>query len=68
MIARIRGQLLEKKAPYYLFVEVGGITYEIMAPLPTFYALQVEKTEIILHTHWIVREDSQSLYGFHRIF
>lgn len=63
MIGRIKGILLKKQAPM-MIVEVGGIGYEIYAPMTTFYKLPDIGREIILHTHLVVREDSQTLYGF----
>lgn len=63
MIGRIRGILLEKQAPS-LLVEVSGISYELEAPMTTFYELPATGNEVILHTHLLVREDAQLLYGF----
>lgn len=63
MIGRLRGILLEKKAPY-LLVEVGGVGYEIEAPMSVFYRLPEVGEEVTLYTHFVVREDAQLLYGF----
>ncbi len=63
MIGRIRGTLLEKKAPDVL-VDVGGVCYEIQAPMSTFYQLPPVGQAVTLHTHFVVREDAQLLYGF----
>ncbi|MBV1914177.1 MAG: Holliday junction branch migration protein RuvA [Pseudomonadales bacterium] len=64
MIGQIRGILLEKQAPH-LLVDVQGVGYEIQAPMPTFYAIPEVGSEVTLHTHFVVREDAQLLFGFH---
>lgn len=63
MIGRLRGILLEKKAPQ-LLLEVNGVGYEVDAPMSTFYSLPQTGQEVVLHTHLVVREDSHTLYGF----
>jgi Holliday junction DNA helicase RuvA len=63
MIGRLRGILIEKQAPT-LIVEVGGVGYELQAPMTTFYKLPDIGQEITLHTHFVVRADVQLLYGF----
>lgn len=64
MIGLIRGILLEKHPPF-LLVDVNGIGYELSAPMSTFYQLPDVGLEISLHTHFVVREDAQQLYGFY---
>jgi holliday junction DNA helicase RuvA len=63
MIGRLRGQLLVKRPPY-LLLEVGGVGYEVEAPMSTFYALPEVGVEVVLHIHLQVREDAHSLFGF----
>ncbi|MEZ0122709.1 MAG: Holliday junction branch migration protein RuvA [Candidatus Reddybacter sp.] len=63
MIGRIRGTLLEKQAPY-LLLDVQGVGYEIQASLTTFFELPDIDQPATLHTHFVVREDAQLLYGF----
>ncbi|MCM0611774.1 Holliday junction branch migration protein RuvA [Marinobacter sediminum] len=63
MIGRIRGILIEK-APGQALVECSGLGYEIDIPYTTFFHLPETGEELILHTHFAVREDAQSLYGF----
>ncbi|MFA5627357.1 MAG: Holliday junction branch migration protein RuvA [Thiohalomonadaceae bacterium] len=63
MIGRLRGLLLEKTPPLVL-LEVGGVGYEVEAPMSTFYQLPAIGNEIVLHTHMVVREDAQLLFGF----
>ena len=63
MIGRIQGKLLEKNPPQIL-VDVHGVGYEIDVPMSTFYNLPDIGHEIVLLTHFVVREDAQLLYGF----
>ncbi|MBK6288700.1 MAG: Holliday junction branch migration protein RuvA [Gammaproteobacteria bacterium] len=63
MIGRIRGIILEKQAPE-LVIDVHGVGYELQAPLSTFYKLPAPGQEVVLYTHFVVREDAQQLYGF----
>ena len=63
MIGRLRGTLLNKQPPT-LLIEVGGVGYDVEAPLSTFAVLPTVNQEAILHTHLAVREDAQVLYGF----
>lgn len=65
MIGRLKGSLLEKQAPR-LLLDVRGVGYEIDAPMTTFYELPETGSEVILHIHFVVREDAQLLYGFLR--
>lgn len=63
MIGSLRGTLLEKHPPL-LLVDVQGVGYEVHAPMTTFYQLPALGSDIHLHTHLVVREDAQLLYGF----
>ncbi len=63
MIGRIRGILVEK-TPGQALVECAGLGYEIDIPYTTFFHLPEPGQEVTLHTHFVVREDAQSLYGF----
>lgn len=63
MIGRIRGILLEKK-PAQVIVDCMGLGYEIDIPLSTFLNLPDPGQELTLHTHFVVREDAHSLFGF----
>lgn len=64
MIGQLRGKLIAK-APPEIMVEVGGVGYEVQVPMSTLYELPDVGREIVLHTHFVVREDAQLLYGFH---
>lgn len=63
MIGRLRGTLAEKQPPL-LLVDVGGVGYEVEAPMSTFYQLPALGETVVLHTHLVVREDAHLLFGF----
>lgn len=63
MIGQLRGILLSKQPPA-LMLNVQGVGYELEAPMTTFYDLPQEGSELVLHTHLVVREDAQLLFGF----
>ncbi|RKZ59426.1 MAG: Holliday junction branch migration protein RuvA [Gammaproteobacteria bacterium] len=66
MIGRLQGTILEKQPPTIL-LDVQGVGYELEASMSTFYHLPECGENIILHTHLVVREDAQLLYGFHSL-
>lgn len=63
MIGFLRGRIIHRRPPR-LLLEVGGIGYELEAPLSTFAALPGGDEETRLYTHLVVREDTLQLYGF----
>ena len=63
MIGSLRGQLTAKQAPQ-IVVECQGVGYEVETSMATFLDLPAVGEEIFLHTHLLVREDAQNLYGF----
>jgi Holliday junction DNA helicase RuvA len=63
MIGRLRGILVSKQPPW-LLIEVGGVGYELEAPMSTIYDLPSIGKEVTLLTHYAVKEDSVALYGF----
>lgn len=63
MIGRLRG-LLALKQPPLLLLDVGGVGYEVEAPMSTFYQLPALGETVVLHTHLVVREDAHLLFGF----
>jgi len=63
VIGFVRGKLVVK-APPHLTVDVGGVGYDIEAPMSTFYSLPALGSEVRLLTHLVVREDAHILYGF----
>ncbi len=63
MIASIRGKLIEKSPPR-LMVDVGGVGYELQAPMSTFYHLPDVGEEVSLQTFQRFRDDQFILYAF----
>ncbi len=54
-----------EKNPAYVVVETaGGVGFYINISLATFSKLKDENSEVRLLTHFIVKEDAQTLYGF----
>jgi Holliday junction DNA helicase RuvA len=64
MIAHLNGQLL-KKTTQSLIIEAGGIGYEVLVPLSTFYKLPEKDERVSLHVYTHVREDAFLLFGFY---
>ena len=65
MIAHLRGRLIAKH-PNQAVVEAAGVGYDVTISVPTFSALPAVGTEVALHVHTHVREDSIALFGFLR--
>jgi Holliday junction DNA helicase RuvA len=63
VIGSLRGRLVAKAPPQAL-IEVGGVGYEVEAPMSTFYTMPAVGAEITVLTHFVVREDAQILYAF----
>ena len=63
MIGHLRGALLDKRPPW-LLLDVGGVGYELEAPMTVFYELPEVGETLSLYTHMVVREDAQLLYAF----
>jgi Holliday junction DNA helicase RuvA len=63
LIGRLKGILLEKRAPD-LLLDVNGVGYELLAPMSTFYQLPPVGQDVVLFTHLVVREDAQQLFAF----
>jgi len=63
MIGSLRGRLSSKQAPQ-IVIECSGVGYEVETPMSTFLELPELGTDLFLHTHLLVREDAQILYGF----
>lgn len=63
MIGFLKGTLVSKRPPW-LTLDVGGVGYELEAPMSTFYRLPDPGKPLSLVTHLVVREDAQSLFGF----
>ena len=63
MFAYIKGKLAIKSTDYVV-IDVGGVGYKIFAPTSTINKLGEIGSEAMVHTHYHVREDNISLYGF----
>ncbi|AFC87209.1 Holliday junction branch migration protein RuvA [Frateuria aurantia] len=66
MIGRLRGILISRQPPWLLVEVGGGVGYQLEAPMSTIYDLPGLGQEVILLTHYAVKEDSVALYGFLR--
>ncbi len=63
MIAYVSGTLTEKR-PTEAVIDVGGLGYRLLIPTSSFDKLPPKGETARLFTTLIVREDSQTLYGF----
>src|SRR5919205_2208091 len=64
MISHLSGTLLAKHATSVI-VNVGGVGYEVMIPVTTFYDLgEPPNAPVSLHVYTHVREDALQLFGF----
>ena len=57
MIASVRGRIIGR-GPDHVVVEAGGLGYKVFVPRPP------GGDDVHLHTHQVIREDGQFLYGF----
>jgi Holliday junction DNA helicase RuvA len=64
MISRVRGTLLLREAERVEIMTPGGVAYEIEIPLSVYERLPREGADVELRTHYVVRPDGVSLYGF----
>ena len=62
MIHHLHGRLVEKY-PTHVVIDCGGVGYMVLISLTTFESIP-NKEDLFLHTHLVVREDAQTLYGF----
>jgi Holliday junction DNA helicase RuvA len=63
MIARLAGTLIHKLPPL-MVIDIGGVGYEVEAPLSVFYDLPETGQAIVILTHLSIKDDSHTLYGF----
>ena len=63
MFAYIKGSL-EQKSNNYVVIDVGGIGYKIFMATKAIETLVEIGKVVKVHTHYYVREDNISLYGF----
>ncbi len=63
MIAYLEGTLAYK-SPTQVYVDVGGIAYDVQISVNTFTKIET-RSEAKLYTHLIVRDDAHILFGFY---
>jgi Holliday junction DNA helicase RuvA len=63
MIGFLEGELLDK-TPGQVVVKVGGVGYQILIPLSTFYALPEAPAAVSLQIHTRIQDEALNLYGF----
>lgn len=63
MIGSVRGTMLECSPTGEVLIEVGGVGYRLLVPLPALAMLE-PGTPAFLFTHLHVRDDAMVLYGF----
>ena len=63
MFAYIKGSLVQK-SNNYVVIDVGGIGYKIFMATKAIETLGEIGKVVKVHTHYYVREDNISLYGF----
>ncbi|MFK8029953.1 MAG: Holliday junction branch migration protein RuvA [Gammaproteobacteria bacterium] len=63
MIGFLNGKLAFKQPPE-LVIDVGGVGYELFAPMSTFYELPNVGETVSVYTHLAVSENAHTLYGF----
>lgn len=64
MIGHITG-VIYSKTPQAVIIHTGGVGYEVLVPLSTYYALPEQSDSVSLHIYTHVREDALVLFGFH---
>jgi Holliday junction DNA helicase RuvA len=57
VIASVRGKVLARGSDHVV-VETGGVGYKVFVPR------HPSREDVLLHTHQVVREDAQLLFGF----
>jgi Holliday junction DNA helicase RuvA len=63
VIGRLAGRVA-RKSPNAALIDVGGVGYQVLIPLSTFYALPAEGEATALEISTQVREDAIQLFGF----
>ena len=65
MIGRLHGRLIDSDSDGFLIVDVGGVGYEVLAPLGTGGRVsRDDEGKVTFHIHTNVREDALDLFGF----
>lgn len=63
MIALIKGEIFDIEEDSFVIL-AGGVGYRVYTPLAAYETLPAVGDEIILHTHYHLRENDVSLFGF----
>lgn len=63
MIAFLKGRIHEKE-PTHLIIDVNGVGYYVKISLQTYSVVPSVNEGVFVHTLMIVREDSQTIFGF----
>ena len=63
MIASLEGKL-ESLGSDWAVINVGGIGFQVFVPTPTLSSLGAVGSNVKLYTHFHLREDNATLYGF----
>jgi Holliday junction DNA helicase RuvA len=63
VIASLQGALAARDAGR-IVIETGGVGYEVLIPLSTYYRLPPLGESVALEIRQVVREDALTLYGF----
>ena len=63
MIGRLRGKLVEYTRPVAI-IDVGGVGYEVEVTVAAAAKLTAEPEQAVVFTHFVVRDDAQTLFGF----
>lgn len=63
MIAHLRGKVEEKFGDNGIIIDVNGVGYEILVPIPDFEAVSLNE-ERKFYTYHSVKENSEDLFGF----
>lgn len=66
MISRLSGIILEKDSASIL-IDVQGIGYEVHVSLNSLFDAPDIGELVTLHTHFVVRDDAQQLFGFTKL-
>ena len=63
MIGSLRGKLVEYTRPVAI-IDVGGVGYEVEVTVAAAAKLTAEPERALVFTHFVVRDDAQTLFGF----
>jgi Holliday junction DNA helicase RuvA len=63
MIALISGRVAVRRSDHVV-VDCGGVGYRLAVSTETLKQVPAVGTDVVLHTHLVVRDDALALYGF----